>query len=347
MDWKKYKDYLLSVIPGAKPASGGKVIHCRCRECPDSEHINSAHFYISIPWNNNEPSFYYCHKCGCRGFVSHKELIAWGIYDKQIALELTEYNESLKIKGGRSSKYFNTQTYLIRNHYTNMDVKSEEKRLYLVNRLGYNLSYEDLKKLKICLNLIDLLKENNIQKVYRNENIINDLDREFIGFLSIDNAFLNMRRTCEEGLVYKEIDKRYVNYQIFDKTNTSQRFYTIPTTVNLNKSTRTKLHIAEGPIDILSIYLNLRKGEEGIYTSIAGNNYINNILYFLIDIQLPYIELHLYPDNDRFGTLDRMYKIANLIPDKTIPIYIHKNTYHGQKDFGVPLSKINESIMPL
>ena len=346
MNWKKYRDYLLSNIPGAKSASGGRVINCRCFNCPDGVHASSAHFYISIPWNNKEPSLYYCHKCGCKGYVSHKELIAWGIYDKQIALELMEYNESLKLKG-HSSKYFNTQTYLIRNNYTTLDNKSEEKRLYLVDRLGYNLSYEDLKKLKICLNLRDLLNENNVQKITRAENIISDLDREFIGFISIDNAFLNMRRTCEEGNVYKEIDKRYVNYQIFDKANTSQRFYTIPTTVDLNKPVRTKLHIAEGPIDILSIYLNLRKGEEGIYTSIAGNNYINNILYFLIDIQLSYIELHLYPDNDKFGTLERIRRIANLIPDKTIPIYLHKNTYPGQKDFGVPLSKINESIMKI
>lgn len=344
MDWKKYKDYLLSVIPGAKPASGGKVIQMRCFSCQDGKSASSAHFYISIPWNNNEPSMYYCHKCGCRGFVSHKELIAWGIYDKQIALELTEYNESLKLKG-KANKHFNTQTYLIRNSYTTNDDKSKEKLMYLVDRVGYPLSYADLKQLKICLNLRDLLSENNIMKLTRYDNIVSDLDREFIGFISIDNAFLNMRRTCKEGLVYKEIDKRYVNYQIFDKQNTSQRFYTIPTKIDLNKPQRVKLHIAEGPMDILSVYLNLRNKEEGIYTSVAGNNYINNILYFLIDIGLPYIELHLYPDNDKFGTLDRMRQIINHIPDKTIPVYIHKNVFPGEKDFGVPITKIKESVM--
>lgn len=345
MDFNYYKNYLLTNIPTAKSASGGKVIHCRCMECPDSSDPRSAHFYISIP-DGTKPSLYYCHKCGCRGFVTHKELIAWGIYDKQLALELTEYNNSL-MKNPKNKKYFNRQTYQISNSYTTLDDKSEEKRRYIVDRLGYELSFADLKDLKICINLLDLMKENGINSFTRDNNIMNDLDREFIGFLSIDNAFLNMRRTCKEGIVYPQIDMRYVNYKIFDKFDTSQRFYTIPTKVDLAKPQRVKLHISEGPIDILSIYLNLRNREEGIYTSVTGNNYMGIILYFLIELRLPFIELHLYPDNDKFGTYERMIKIVNMIPDKSIPVYLHKNTFPGEKDFGVPLSKINESIMQL
>lgn len=343
MDFDGYRNFLLTHIPNSKPASGGKVINCRCMECPDSSDPRSAHFYISIP-DGIKPSLYYCHKCGCFGFVSHKELIAWGIYDKDIALQLTDYNAQI-IQNSKNRKYFNRQTYQISNSYTTMDDKSEEKRKYLVDRLGYNLSFSDLKDLKICVNLLDLLKENSIYKFTRDNNIMNDLDREFIGFLSIDNAFLNLRRTCPEGILYPQIDKRYVNYRIFDKMETSQRFYTVPTRVDLSKPRRVKLHISEGPIDILSIYLNLRNKEEGIYTSITGNNYLTIILYFLIELKLPFIELHLYPDNDKFGTLDRITNIINRIPDKYIPVYLHKNTYPGEKDFGVPLNKINESIM--
>lgn len=343
MNWNNYAEFLLSSIPGAKLVSGGTTVNCRCRECPDSRNPSSAHFYISIPKNEDEPSLYYCHKCGCSGIVTHNTLINWGIYDKQIALELGEYNNKIS-KNPKSKKYFNHQTYLLSHSYTTMDDKSEEKRQYIVDRLGYNLSYHDLNQLKICLNLKDLLNENKIFKLSRNENIVNELDREFVGFISIDNAFINLRRTCPEGIVYKEIDKRYVNYKLFDKFSTEQRFYTIPTVVNLNRPTRTKLHIAEGPFDILSIYLNCRNKEEGIYTSVTGNNYLNIIMYFLITYQLPFIELHLYPDNDKFGDINRLKYMIDKIPDKTIPVFIHKNTYPGEKDFGVPLNKINESI---
>ena len=346
MNWDEYKNYLLSAIPGAKIASGGKLINCRCRECADGKSATSKHFYISIPYDTEEPSMYYCHKCNCKGYVDHKKLIAWGIYNQEIAIALTKYNEEI-FKNPRASKYSSNQVYQVRHTYTTDDNKSEEKRQYLVRRLGYELNFTDLNNLKIILNLNDFLQENNIDKITRNQNVVNDLDREFIGFLSIDNAYFNMRRTCEEGLVYKEIDKRYVNYNIFNKMNTNQRFYTIPTVVNLNSYKRIKLHISEGPMDILSIYLNLRNKEEGIYTSIAGNNYINIILYFLIDLKLPYLEIHLYPDNDKYGTLDRMKYIKSLIPDPTIPVIVHKNIFPGEKDFGVPKNKITESIIPI
>lgn len=344
MDWEAYKQFLLDNISGAKLVSGGTTINCRCRECPDSVHASSAHFYISIPQDDKTPSLYYCHKCGCRGVVTHKTLISWGLYDQSIAVSLDQFNHAIR-NNPRSNKYFSQEIYRLSNNFTTLDEKSEFKRRYICDRLGYDLSYEDLNRLKICLNLNDLLKENHVMKLSRNINIVNELDREFIGFISIDNAFLNMRRTCPEGQVYKEIDKRYVNYKIFDKYNTEQRFYTIPTTVDLNKPERVKIHISEGPFDILSVYLNCRKQEEGIYTSVTGNNYASIINYFLYTYQLPYTELHFYPDNDKYGTVNRINYMVSLIIDHTIPVYIHKNTCHGQKDFGVPSKNIQESIM--
>lgn len=346
MNWDNYKNYLMSRMPGSRPASGGKVINTRCRECPDSSNPKSMHFYISIPYGNNKPSYYYCHKCGCSGVVTHKKLIAWDLYDKDIAMELTEYNESLKYKPS-ASKYFNNEIYRLYNTYTTNDNSSLRKLQYINERIGTNLSYNDLKNLKIVLNIMDLMKENRIEKFTRDYNIISDLDKFFIGFLSIDNAFMNMRRTVGDGVVYKGIDTRYVNYKIYDKFETSQRFYTVPTKVDITKPERIKIHIAEGPFDILSIYLNLRHQEEGIYSSVAGSNYINNILYFLLDVQLPFVEFHFYPDNDKYGSLSRMKYIASQIPDKSIPVYIHRNEYPGEKDFGVPINKINETILPI
>lgn len=345
MDWSYYKDYLLRVIPGSKLVSGGTTINCRCRECPDSSNPDSAHMYISIPKNADEPSLYYCHKCGCKGIVTHNTLIRWGIYDVQVANELTMYNSKISKKSS-NSKYFNKQVYDLRNTYTTIDQKSEIKLKYIQDRLGVGLSYEDLHRLKICLNLNDLIKENHINKLTRVENIVNQLDQEFIGFISIDNVFLNMRKATNAS-VYKEIDKRYVNYRIFDKSDDSTKFYTIPTQVNLNGTKRVKLHIAEGPFDILSVYLNCRNMEEGIYTSVTGNRYDSVINFFLTNFMLPYIELHIYPDNDKYGSMQRMRSLKYHLLDPSIPIYVHMNTYSDEKDFGVPKSRISESIIQL
>jgi hypothetical protein len=261
-------------------------------------------------------------------------------------MELEAYNNSIS-KNPRATKYFNNKIYNIYHKYTTNSDISEFKRQYINNRLGVDLSYTDLANLKIILNISDLFKENNINSYTRDNRILESLDQYFLGFLSVDNAFLNMRRTCKEGILHKSIDKRYVNYSIFDKFDNTKKFYVVPTKINIESTTRIPLHIAEGPFDILSIYLNCRNRESGIYSSVTGNNYMNVILYFLLELQLPYLELHLYPDNDKYGTVEWVNNLIYRIPDKTIPVYMHKNTYPGEKDFGVSKNKINESIMKM
>ena len=68
-------------------------------------------------------------------------------------------------------------------------------------------------------------------------------------------------------------------------------------------------------------------------------------MYFLRDLYIPNSELHFYPDNDKFGTIERIRKIINQIPDKTIPVFIHRNNHPGEKDFGVSLDRIEEAVI--
>lgn len=346
MDIGIYVKFLLSHIPTASPASGGKVINCRCFECPDSKDPRSKHFYISIPQNPNEPSLYYCHKCHCSGVVTYKKLIEWGIYEESIAIQLTNYNKACS-NNPHNSKYYNRVLYRLKNSITTIDDTSRIKLNQINTRLGTSFDFEELRKLKIVLNLNDLLNENNITNLTRDPSIVSQLDANFMGFISIDNAFLNMRRLCDEGKVYKSIDKRYINYKIFDKFDTSERFYTIPTEIDLRNPERVPIHIAEGPFDILSVYKNLRREETGIYTSIAGSNYFGIAMYFLSVFKIPYVEFHYYPDNDKYGSNQVMYRIAELLKPIQAPFYIHRNQSPGEKDFGVSPDRIKESIQKI
>lgn len=342
MNTDQYRDFLLARIPTASLASGGRMINCKCLYCPDSKDPRTKHFYISIPQSEDEPSLYYCHKCHSSGVVSYKKLIEWDIYDENIATQLINLNN--KVSRTANNKYLSNIHYNIKNTITTESDVSYYKLNYINERIGTNYSFKDLRDLKIILNLKDLLKENNIYDLSRNQNIVDQLDINFLGFLSIDNAFLNMRRICNEGLVYKSIDKRYINYKIFNKYDTSERFYTIPTRVNLSSPNRIKIHIAEGPFDILSIYENLRHREEGIYTSIGGSNYKGMVVYFLETYKLPFTEFHYYPDNDRFGSNYNMKKIGEYLKYMGIPMYVHRNLSEGEKDFGVHPSRIKEYI---
>ena len=337
------REYLLASIPGSRLVSGGKIIQCRCRECSDSINPNSAHMGINTG-RDGSPFWYNCFKCGTKGILTYKKLIEWGIYDPDIAEELTQYNNSnLAVK---NNKYFDRTCYKVRNTYiSDNDISVKSKVDYINKRLNTNLSQKDMIDLKIVFNLIPFLNENGIRNITRDERIVESLNQYYVGFLSVDNAYLNMRRIVNEGIVYKSIDKRYINYNIFDKFDNSQRFYVVPTKIDLLSKTRIPVHIAEGPFDILSIYLNIRKKENGIYSSVAGSNYMNTILYILLELKIPYIELHLYPDNDTQGNNTKMEKLINEIPDRNIPVYIHRNIYPGEKDFGVTPDHINEGII--
>ena len=346
MNNENYINFLLTHFKNPKLVKMGKEVSCRCPECPDGKDPKSRHFGITIPQSETEPSLYHCFKCHCKGVITYQKLLEWDVFDDKIALEITEHNKKCSTVSS-NSKYFNKSIYNLYNYTTKDDDASKIKLAYINTRLGANLSYEDCRRLKIALNLYDLLNANHITYLSRNKSIVDQLDRYFLGFISIDNSFLNMRRVCNEGIVYESIDRRYINYEIFDKFDNTERFYTIPTSIDLLDPRPVKIHISEGPMDILSIYLNLRNREPGIYTSIAGSNYYGQILYFLNVYKLINVEIHIYPDNDDSGSNNRMDYIAKKLSSLGLPLYIHRNLYPGEKDFGVSINRIQESVIKL
>ena len=111
MNSSQYRDFLLQSIPGSKPASGGRVVNCRCLFCPDSKNPNSKHMYISIPHSNDEPSLYNCYKCHSSGVVTYKSLIEWDIYDDEIGENMLIYSSYLFSSRRYFFLYFNSCTY--------------------------------------------------------------------------------------------------------------------------------------------------------------------------------------------------------------------------------------------
>ena len=132
MDWKVYQQYLIQNLPLASPASGGKFVHCRCMECGDSIHPHSKHMYIYIPWENDGVSWYYCHKCNCSGFMSHRKLIEWGIYDKQLAQELNEYNATVFRNPSYLNKYSPNRSFKV--FYENENHEKETQYGKIIRR---------------------------------------------------------------------------------------------------------------------------------------------------------------------------------------------------------------------
>ena len=316
MNIDQYKHFLLTHLPNAKLASGGREVNCKCMYCDDQH----AHMYVKIPQTPNEASFYNCFRCPAQGIVTPDTLNEWNCYTDDMAVALINHNKNIKyvpITGTRDVRNLNW------SYVSNIDF-AMPKLMYINQRLGLRNSISEFSNLKVCYNLKDILISNNIQELTRSPEDVEILNQYFVGFISLDNSFINLRRIVPKGIVPERLDKRYVNYNLFNKYDNTERFYTIPVTINVNSPERIKLHIAEGPLDCLSIYYNLRDKEPGIYTAIAGNNYQGIVRHFILALGFHHLEIHLYPDNDKSGDDRKMRSVVDLCDPLGVPVFIHR-----------------------
>ena len=344
MDGNLYKNMLLAVLkPWARPAGQHHVL-TRCKYCADSKTYSHGHFYISIPEDgSDEPSKFYCQKCHIGGYVTTQKLLEWGVVNEQLYSEIGQYNRKI-LSLPKNKKYISPDILPISNIRVSTDELTMKKLSYINSRIGVNLSIRDCIENKIMFNLNDLISENRLS-ITRDQRIIDALDSYFVGFLSYDNAFINMRNLAKPGTLYQSIDKRYVNYNVNNKADT-QRIYIIPNTLNFNDPMPMELHMAEGPFDVLSIKYNLvRNTYNKIFGGVLGSGYKGLVRFVLTTLKIPNLVIHLYADQDidRFIIVD----LAEFIRPFGIPLYLHRNAYPGEKDFGVPIDRIVDSVEKL
>lgn len=328
-------------IPEAKMASGGKEITFRCPFCGDSiKDRNARHFYMSLP-TDDTPSLFRCFKCDARGVTTPRMLASIGITDSELAIGLEMFNSSV-LSMSKNQKYSDSKIYYLKNYISECEM-SYAKLGYINKRLGLNLNFKDLIDNKIVLNLFDLFQANPNLIPTRDDRIMRELNGAFLGFISLDNCFVNMKNLMLDQ-VSKNINKRYINYVVFNKYDNTQKYYVPPININYSKPGLIKIHIAEGPFDILSIKYNLRKEiDQNIYVSMGGNTYLHILETFIKMYGLINVEPHIYLDND-VDAYRISNDIADYISDYNMSLYIHTNVYPNEKDFGVDLSHIKEEI---
>jgi hypothetical protein len=338
---ESYISFLTSYIkPFAIPVAGRKEVNCRCFYCADSSNIRKGHFYISVP-KEDEPSMFYCQKCHAHGIVTAEKFIEWGIFHSEMGIKMTQYNSKV-LSLAKNKKFADGVIYNVKNNHITDDKLSRFKLKYINDRLGINLSMKDCIRNKIVLNINDLIRENRLE-LTRHPNIVEQLDSNFLGFLSFDNAFINMRNL---GLreVYESIDRRYINYNVFDKYDNTLKFYVPPAQIDMFDPSPVRIHLAEGPFDILSIKYNL-VGENGrdIFISVGGSSYKAAIRHFLTNLGLYNLEVHIYMDNDQKRYV--INDIVSLLYAFDREVYIHNNAYPNEKDYGVPKERIRDNII--
>lgn len=339
---QNFINMIKTIVPEAKVASGGREIVIRCVFCGDSSNLRHSHFYISVPQSQDELSFYHCKRCSNHGIVDDELLRKIGCNDSNIIVDIIKHNsEVLSLPRYKSLKKINIYPLIwnnIRNEPTNI-----EKLAYINNRIGSNFNYYDLINLKIFLNLYDIVSSNNLE-LTRHQMICNDLDKYFIGFISYDNSYCNMRKVTDQQL-HQSINKRYINYNLINKIDDMKNFYVIPTQIDAFSQIPVNIHIAEGPFDILSIYYNMNNCNsfQNIYIACGGKSYSQALEFILNETGVINYEIHYYPDKD--VTDDIFFRnVINKIKLLPANIFIHRNIFNGEKDFGVTKNRINDYV---
>lgn len=329
------REYLLANIPGARSVSSGREVVTRCVFCGDSNDPKHRHLYISLG-TDDKPPMYNCFKCGTSGILTPKVLKDLGLYDGDIHERLRYNNKNLSKKHPRMFREGNV--YSLRNKFIRNDPVSYKKLEYINSRLGLNLSFKDAINNKIVLNLFDLLQSNYL-RLMCDEKFATELDEHFVGFLSEDNNIL-----IERNIDSKLTDLRYHKYNIHGGVNSEKRYYILPCNIDLSIPEPIDVHIAEGPFDILSIKYNVATDNwnRSLFAAIGGKSYKTILKHVIVHMGLMNINIHLYVDAD---VSDYVIKgIARDLAPFNHNIYLHRNGFDGEKDYGVPKDHIIDTV---
>lgn len=330
------KQYLIDNFK-AKPASGGREVVKRCHICGDSRDPSAAHMYIGL--RPDGKIAYNCFKCNAGGLVTRQFLKDLACYDENLIVMCETQNKS----NGDSKAAYSGSLGRINFRKLLMPVSTNEfamKKLnYISNRFGMRFNAQDAARFKIILNLKDFLDLNGIDRYTRHPDMVDALDKFFIGFLSMDNRYVMMRRLVPEGKLPEFIDHRYVVYNISGSQTTGIKYYAVPNIIDVTKPL--EIHMAEGSFDILSAYFFVAPmGVNAAFIAIGGKAYENAVKFLLSQYGFIGFTLHLYADAD---VNDRMFvNIKNMLAPFNIPVYIHRNQMPGEKDYGVTMNKIQD-----
>lgn len=343
MNRDSFLSFLEKEFPEGIVCSNGNEFRCRCRFCGDSDNLKEKHFYISL----NHPSkliYYNCFKCPAGGILTGEVLreITRGKNHVGISMQLDSHNKDI-LKIPYNNLYKN-QIFSIKNDFISDCSLSKDKLAYINRRLGLNLSYNDMIKNKIVLNLYDLINSNSITSFTREKFALDEFNAHYIGFLSMDNTIVNLRKFDDKPIKYSGFGEKG-KYVIKENLNGNTSAYIIPTEINPLK--KINVHITEGAFDILSVYYNLHNQEypNSLYCSINGKAYLSMIRNLITHIGLIDADFHVYMDNDVKPYIAK--GIAKVIIPLGIDVYIHKNVYPNMKDYGVPKENIKDYVYKL
>lgn len=333
----------LKSTPHANYYNGNSHIRIRCPYCGGSRSSDVAEFSIKVSVEDNEPLLFKCFRasCGKAGVLTPDTLQLLGCNDMDTLVELATWNKTATKK----SKAF---TIRKRKDLEIINVNNElvkYKLQYINDRLGINLSVDELNKYRIQLNLYDFIRGNGIKKLAYSKNYCDALNNNCVGFISMYQDYMILR-DCTKNMV---TGRRYHMYRTLGVINPDDtKIYAIPTDIDLLSPEPAELHVAEGAFSLLGAYFHTnfgRRRRNQIFLANCGSQYKNTILSTCIQYGLLEIELFIYSDT---GIDIKHYKhlikqLSDIINIKSCKVLYNKSS----DDFGHSIDLISAKCINL
>ena len=312
----------------------------RCPYCGDSLKANTGHLYIRISLKDNYPIVYNCFKCGVSGILREEQLSKLGIENPNIKNNIIALNKSAdKV----SSKSISNDQKTMFFDFKYPDPVRGEMTQYVEDRLGIQLSDQDLKDIKIITSLREFLEINDIKTSMIHPSIVKNLMDHYVGFLTFGNSHILFRDITGS----EEIS--WIKYPIIKESSQNRVIYTIASQIDIFTKGTITVNIAEGVMDVVSSKYNLKyDGENHLHIAVSGK-YYERVLMFLIDMGIvgKNVRVNIFADNDHAfnkkaknpTTIQYFKKALNKYRWVFGKIYIYYNQLN--KDIGVPKDKIS------
>ena len=318
-------------------------IQTRCPFCGDSrKKTNDGHLYFNVNLDNNLPIVYHCFLCEESGIVKPSTLTMLDIDDQRLKASIDTLNKTadkIDKKG-----IINDNKFLFFN-YKVPEPTIGYKTEYIENRLGIKLPKEDMKQLKIITSLREFLILNEITEMPCNSNIANNIEKNYVGFLSYGSSHILFRDVTESQPL------AWVKYPITRQSMQNRLFYSIESVINIFTDEEIVINLSEGIMDTLSAYYNLgyRENENCLNIAVSGR-YYDRIILFLVSMGFvgSNVRINIFADNDESFNRKRQSYTTSLDFYKSVlsnyrnlfgSCYVYYNL--SSKDIGVPRDKIH------
>lgn len=342
LDIQQFKQDLLYKLQQRRifKKASSKQFYMRCPLCGDSrKNANKARFYVKIDMeNDDEPVLFNCYNCNSGGVMTPNILKALSIDDREITTGLRILNNRSARINTRYNTKQNTFSYTMPKGNPNNELHVMKKE-YIESRLGKSFTFDELTAMKTIFSLGDFLLTNKIEKINCGEKKALELDKNYVGWLTINNETINFRQTMPSTF------ERYEKYSIIQGLNNTLKFYVIPTIIDVLSPEKFYINITEGVFDIYGVFYHIDNGgkDNSVYIAACGSGFRVIVDYVIRLGLIGNVALNIYSDTDKDPSEYRY-----ILEDYGDWIDEVNLFYNGKNDdFGHPKSKIivNRSLI--